>query len=507
MAEIPDETVFKLSDDFTIVELAEILASAAMNSDSRLAVGRKARDYVKDYHSPEHVAAAYCDHMENRYQQSPDVLINQLQIDVLGSKLHELPADKIYACSEAIDDLMRCAGVRRTALAGSQLFIDISALVQQDAKQGIQRVVRNILRELLQDHYLGYRVEPIYYDFETECFRYARTFTEHFMGLTPLYLSDDPIEALPGDIYLGLDLCYQVAEQQASRQWLQYWRGRGVRIYNVIYDLLPIILPDAYPEDTSNLCTRWLKAVTRISDCVVCTSHTTSDEYYQWLDKEKIENLSRPNIVHFQLGADMEAQNEIATLTAAEQTIMDRIQHQPYLLMVGAVEPRKEHQQVLAAFEALQLQGCKLSLVIAGGLGEIDDQFADRLKRLSADSSSVYWLDFVSDAMLKTLYQHTASTLMASRGEGFGLPLVEAAYYVSPLLVRNLPVFREICGESALYFESTDGKGLAKDIQAWLTSYNEATLPDSGRIPSIDWKQSTVQLMDSVIRQMPISLR
>jgi len=109
--------------------------------------------------------------------------------------------------------------------------------------------------------------------------------------------------------------------------------------------------------------------------------------------------------------------------------------------------------------------------------------------------------------MLKTLYQDAAGTLMASHGEGFGLPLVEAAYYGSPLLARNLPVFREVCGESAWYFESTDGKGLAKDIQAWLTSYNEATLPDSGRIPSIDWKQSTVQLMDSVIRQMPISLR
>jgi len=327
------------------------------------------------------------------------------------------------------------------------------------------------------------------------------------MGLPPLYLSDDPVEALPGDIYLGLDLCYRVAEQADSRQWLQFWRGRGVKICNVVYDLLPITLPDAYPEDTSTLYTRWLKAATRISDCVVCTSHTTADEYGQWLDNEEIAALSRPTIGHFQLGADMEAQSDVAALTAAEQTIMDRIQHQPYLLMVGAVEPRKGHQQVLAAFEALQLQGCKLSLVIAGCIGEIDDQLADRLKRLSEGPSSVYWLDFVSDPMLKTLYQDAAGTLMASHGEGFGLPLVEAAYYGSPLLARNLPVFREVCGESAWYFESTDGIGLAGELQTWLTSYNEATLTDSSWIKSIDWQQSAVQLMDSVIRRMPISLR
>jgi len=507
MAEMPDGTAFKLSDDFAVAELAEALAAAAVDSESRLAVGSNARDYVKAHHSPEHVAAAYCDHMEARYQQSSDVLINQLQTDVLGSKIHSLPADTIYACSEAIDDLMRCTGVRRTALAGSQLFIDISALVQHDAKQGIQRVVRNILRQLLQDHYLGYRVEPVYYDFETECFRYARTFTEHFMGLPPLYLSDDRLEALPGDIYLGLDRCYPVAEQEASRQWLQFWRGRGVRICNIVYDLLPITLPDAYPEDTSILYTRWLKAITRISDYVVCTSQTTADEYCRWLDNENIDTLSRPNISHFPLGADMDVQSEMATLTSVEQATVDRIQHQPYLLMVGAVEPRKGHQQVLAAFEALQLQGCTLSLVIAGCIGDIDDQLSDHLKRLGEGSSCIYWLDFVSDPMLKTLYQNAAGTLMASHGEGFGLPLVEAAHYGSPLIVRNLPVFREVCGESAWYFEATDGKGLAIEIQAWLTSYNEATLPDSSWIASIGWQQSAVQLMDSVIRQMPISLR
>jgi glycosyltransferase involved in cell wall biosynthesis len=233
---------------------------------------------------------------------------------------------------------------------------------------------------------------------------------------------------------------------------------------------------------------------------VVCTSQTVADEYCQWLDQEKIGVVSRPNIGHFHLGADMETQSEIGTLNAGEQKITDRIQHQPYLLMVGAIESRKGHEQVLAAFEELQLQGCKLSLVIVGRIGKTDDRFADRLKRLSEGSSSLYWLDFVSDPMLKTLYQHAAGTLMASRGEGFGLPLVEAAYYGSPLLARDLPVFREVCGESAWYFESKDGKGLARELQTWFASYNEAALPDSSWIPSIDWKQSAAQLMDSVVR-------
>lgn len=505
MSELPDETVFKLTDDFTISELAESLRSTALDAQSRLAVGRKAREYVKTHHSPENVAAAYREHMEARYQQSPHVLIDQLQTEVLGPKINQLPADTIYSCSEALDDLMRCAGISRTALAGAQLFVDISALVQKDARQGVQRVVRNILRTLLQDHYLGFRVEPIYYDFESECFRYARTFTNHFLGLPALYLSDDAVEALPGDIYLGLDLCYSVAEREASRQWLQLWRGRGVRICQVVYDLLPITLPDCSSAEEVALYSNWLEAVTRISDCVVFTSQAVADEYGQWVVQEKICALSRPNTGHFQLGADMETQSETATLNATEQTILDKVKHQPYLLMVGVLESRKGHLQVLDAFEELHLQGCKLSLVIVGAIDQADDGLEDRLERINEGSSSFYWLDFISDPLLKTLYQNAAGTLMASRGEGFGLPLVEAAYYGSPLLARNLPVFREVCGDSAWYFDSTDGKGLARELQAWLASYDEAVLPDSSWMPTVDWKQSAAQLLDKVILQQAFS--
>lgn len=499
MSELPDETVFKITDDFTISELAESLRSTAMDADSRLAVGSKARAYVKAHHRPEKVAVAYREHMEARYQQSPHVLIDQLQTEVLGSKITQLPADTIYACSEALDDLMRCAGVSRTALAGAQLFVDISALVQYDARRGVQRVVRNILRTLLKNHYLGYRVEPIYYDFESECFRYARTFTNHFMGVPGLHLSDDAVEAVPGDIYLGLDLCFSVAKREASRQWLQYWRGRGVRICQVVYDLLPITLPDCFPVDECSLYADWLKAVTRISDCVILTSHSVAEEYSQWLHQEKVSFSSRPSIGFFHLGADMEAQSGADTLNAAEQKMVDQVQQQPYLLMVGAVESRKGYEQVLAAFEELQLQGCELSLVIVGCPGEIDNQLVDHLQHLSESASPLYCLNFVSDAVLKTLYQNAAGTLMASRGEGFGLPLVEAAYYGSPLLARNLPVFREVCGDSAWYFEAADGKGLARELEAWLALYNKAALPDSSWMQSIDWKQSAAQLLDNVI--------
>ncbi|MCB1706221.1 MAG: glycosyltransferase [Halioglobus sp.] len=507
MSEVPDETVLKLNDDFTASDLAEALTSFATDTESRREVGRTARAYVKAHHSPATAASAYRDHMEASYIQSPDVLIDQLQADIIGSKLRELPADKIFACSDAIEDLMRCAGVRRTALAGSQLFVDISSLVQHDHQRGVQRVVRNILRELLLNRYLGYRVEPIFFDSATGYFLYARAFTNRFLHTAPLHLSDDTVEAMPGDIYLGLDLCYRVAQQADSRQWLQFWRGRGVRICHVVYDLLPVSLAEGFTSDEITVYTNWLTAITAISDRVACPSRTVAHEYRQWLQSENSGAPAIPVITEFQLGADMEARSGGGALNATEQALLEKLQHQPYLLMAGGITPRKGHEQVVEAFNELQRQGCRLSLVIAGSIDENHQHYADRIQQLGDGSSSIYWVGCVSDAMLKVLYQRAAGTLLASSGEGFSLSLLEAAYHGSALLVRNLPVFREICGEYAWYFDATDSTGLATEIKTWFGAYRDGVLPDSSWIQSVDWQRSAAQLANSVIPARALSGR
>ncbi|MBL3940675.1 glycosyltransferase family 4 protein, partial [Bacteroides thetaiotaomicron] len=71
------------------------------------------------------------------------------------------------------------------------------------------------------------------------------------------------------------------------------------------------------------------------------------------------------------------------------------------------------------------------------------------------------WLQDIDDAALADLYARVDGLLFASEGEGFGLPIVEAAQHGLPLLLRDLPVFREVAGEHATYFSASDGTGLA----------------------------------------------
>ncbi|MDZ7598486.1 MAG: hypothetical protein U5J82_09390 [Desulfobacterales bacterium] len=90
-----------------------------------------------------------------------------------------------------------------------QLLVDVSELVQRDAKSGIQRVVRSILREWLNNPPPDYRVEPVYATVD-QGYRYARRFTQEFLEHPDNTLEDTLIEYGPGDVFFGLDLNHHV---------------------------------------------------------------------------------------------------------------------------------------------------------------------------------------------------------------------------------------------------------------------------------------------------------
>ena len=87
-----------------------------------------------------------------------------------------------------------------------QLFVEVSELVERDARTGIQRVTRAILKQLLQSPPSGYRIEPVRYDPRGRRYRLARAFTAVFKGEPFGDDRDEWVEARPGDIFLGLDL-------------------------------------------------------------------------------------------------------------------------------------------------------------------------------------------------------------------------------------------------------------------------------------------------------------
>ncbi|WP_370457271.1 glycosyltransferase [Herbaspirillum sp. SJZ107] len=87
----------------------------------------------------------------------------------------------------------------------------------------------------------------------------------------------------------------------------------------------------------------------------------------------------------------------------------------------------------------------------------------------------------------------------ASEGEGFGLPLIEAARHGIPIVARGLPVFREVAGDHAHYFEGRDAGDLARALAEWLALWRAGEAPSSAGMPCLDWNASARQAMEAIV--------
>ena len=380
-----------------------------------------------------------------------------------------------------------------------QLLVDISELVQRDAKTGIHRVVRNILNEWLHNPPVGYRVEPVYATVE-DGYRYSNRFTQEFIGVgaDKAEQDDEPINYAPGDFFIGLDLNHHVPRVHDG--FLSSMHQAGVNVIFLVYDLPPIQFPQYWEAKhaVDQVVREWMSVITKY-DGAICISKTVADELACW-HKESGASRQRPfKIGWFHLGADIDNSDTAKGLPAGDVTILVQMQSCPSFLMVGTLEPRKGHAQVLDAFEQLWQSGVDVNLVIAGKQGWMVETLVDRLRVHPELNKRLFWLEGISDEYLEKVYAASTCLIAASYGEGFGLPLIEAAQHKLPIIARDIPVFREVAGEYAYYFNSTQPEGLAESIQTWISLYENSQHPKSDAMPWLTWKESAAQLQKAIL--------
>lgn len=345
----------------------------------------------------------------------------------------------------------------RSVPSTGQLLVDVTELALQDLGGGIQRVVGRLLAELLFAPPAGYVIAPVRLSPDGR-YLHARLFLARFLGLEEGALGDDiMVEAGPGDHFLGLDLVRDRADEAASA--IGALRGAGVQVSMVVYDLLPLQHPEWFPADVAKQFVKWIEQVVRKADRLLCISRTVLHDCEALF--AGLPGDARPQVAHFSLGADACAwMPQVAVLPPARDITR--------FLMVGTIEPRKGHAQALAAFELLWAQGRNVELVIAGHVGW---QVADLVSVLQSHPElgrRLYWIKGPGDAALASLYRRCDCLLMATHGEGFGLPVVEAQQAGCSLLLRDIPVLREIAGEAASYFIGDRPDDLADAVLASL---------------------------------------
>ncbi len=376
------------------------------------------------------------------------------------------------------------------------IYVDISELVQRDSGSGIQRVTRAILRELLSGPPSGYDVEAVYSIPGSRNYRRANRFTHMFLGEGIENKGDPLIEPQCGDIFVGLDLQPQIVPE--CRDYYQFLRQQGVKVFFVVYDLLPITIPEAFPLAQSEGHARWLDVVSD-SDGAICISRAVANELRSWMDARQKSSLRPFALRWFHLGADIENSAPTGGLPDNAGEVLSLIKSRPTFLMVGTIEPRKGYKQALSAFELLWRQDIDVGLVIVGKSGWQVDPLIEAIRNHAELGNRLLWLEGISDEYLQRIYEASACLLASSEGEGFGLPLIEAARYKLPIIARDLPVFREIAGESAFYFSGTAPGMLASALKEWLSMHAKGRVPLSSGIKFLTWSESSGQFIEAIL--------
>ncbi|MGH7118739.1 MAG: glycosyltransferase, partial [Acetobacteraceae bacterium] len=485
-AELPEDCVIMLPDQFSDEQLTAAIERVRNAPGLRDRLGAKAHAYIAEFHSPRPVAGRYYAAIE-RFAALGREMIKARTLSALA-ELEPAPADA--------REWLRLARAMHHDLPLSrperQLLVDVSELVRRDVGSGVQRVVRSVLGALFSSPPPGYRVEPVYAAEESNGYRYARQFTLEFMGCESAGLADAPLDCSQGDLFLGLDLQPHVVPRQITSY--AEMRRDGVRIYFVVHDLLPILMPRFFAAGAAVIHERWLGTVTSYADGLICVSRTVADEVISWLGVKGKARARPLRIGWIHHGADLKPVAPHGCARDGEKRLTIALGPPPRFLMVGTVEPRKGHAQALAAFEQLWADGVEASLVIIGRQGWMVERLTRRLRTHPELGRRLFWFDSLGDEALAEIYASATCLVAASEGEGFGLPLIEAAQYGLPILARDIPVFREVAGRHAHYFRAGTAGELAQAIREWLAAFAEGQHERSDQLPRLTWAEACERL-------------
>jgi glycosyltransferase involved in cell wall biosynthesis len=499
LAELPATGVWLLADDFTNAALTEAIDVLWSDEQQRHVLGLRGQVCTLSQHAPGVCADQYRLALERAYAATSMQSNTVAQARNPVKKTEPLNAQGIQTAQGLAQKMQPLRPSR-------QLLVDVSATCLEDLQTGIQRVVRALVWSLIQAPPAGVRIEPVYLTCETGVwhYRYARKWTCQALGIAGGWMPDDPVDYCDGDVLLMADFTSGMAVAASETGVFEALKDCGVSIHFFVYDLLPLQMPQYFPPGQFGYL-QWLQSLTAVADSAICISRSVAEDLQSWQLSLGPNRCTELAIDWFHLGADLVNSIPSRGLASNANQILAALQMAPSFLMVGTIEPRKGYLQTLQTFTQLWQAGVNINLVIVGREGWVglrDDQrqtipqIVSTLRTHPELGKRLLWLEDVSDEYLSLIYAKCVCLIAASEGEGFGLPLIEAAKLALPILARDIPVFREVAGDHAFYFSGLQAEDLSRALQAWLALQSENKHPSPLPISALTWEQSTKRVLE-----------
>lgn len=355
-----------------------------------------------------------------------------------------------------------------------KIYVDISMLLVGTSFTGIPRVVMELTKRL----YHKPDLQPVFleYDQKTDDYRvidskkfadfcYAKEGNRRKLR-TKCHISFDGFEE--NSVFFDMDTVWKT---RVRRSFLYpRLKKQNVKIIPFIQDIIGVTHPQFCPQDDMLCFLDFVGASLLYADELVVTSHATKASVDALCARLGTEKKSI-NIVP--LGGDFKQKEK---RPGGKNEISERVRNiagaGDYLLMVGTIEPRKNHKLLLDAYDA-GLKDMGMHLVIAGYQGWNMEGFFERLEGHPDYEKGIFHVSGASDGEISYLYEHCFALAFPSYIEGYGLPIMEAFVRGVPVLAADTPINREIAGDNGVYFQQDEPETLVKSVRRLLDNKAE----------------------------------
>lgn len=233
----------------------------------------------------------------------------------------------------------------------------------------------------------------------------------------------------------------------------------GITAVTVIYDFIPLEFSERYLANREQLygyaaAFRWLTAYKRFLPISAYAAAETSRRLGISDDRMKVTGVALRPAFEVRMG---QSGSETPEPTDTP----------PHILFIGGGDPRKNLDAVATAFEALASRGHRAVLEIVGNYPR---KVRRKLLAQSSARGSLLFHDRLSDEQLAERYTKAAVTVVASRAEGFSMPVIEAIACGCPVIASDIAAHRELITDAQALFNPNDVAGLTGLLEQMLAS-------------------------------------
>lgn len=259
-----------------------------------------------------------------------------------------------------------------------------------------------------------------------------------------------------------------------------------------IHDIASEVFPEMY-----SWFQRWYfrlttRLIARHVSAVITPSHSTKQ------DLIRIFQIASPKITVIWLGYDADRFTKRPVIAAEIRKL------QPYFVMIGRLERRKNTLGAITAFAAMrqQHQDIKAKLVLIGKPGYGYEDIAQAIEQLPVPiKTDIVQLGYIGDDEVVEYLSGATAFLYPSLYEGFGVPILEAMATGTPVITSDVSSNPEVADDAAVFVQPTDTAELARLMALFADdelSRNEIIKKGKERINEFSWEKMARQTLEVI---------